>query len=87
MNPFNIFNIFLMILLSSTPSIASTASAHGATSPPPPLDLADAEEFTFETEVNKVMDILIHSLYKTKGLFLSSCPSLSVSRLILFRLI
>ena len=27
----------------------------------------EAEEFTFETEVNKVMDIIIHSLYKTKG--------------------
>lgn len=28
---------------------------------------AGVEEFKFETEVNKVMDIIIHSLYKTKG--------------------
>jgi hypothetical protein len=26
-------------------------------------------EFKFETEVNQVMDIIIHSLYKTKGIF------------------
>ena len=28
---------------------------------------AGVEEFNFETQVNKVMDIIIHSLYKTKG--------------------
>ncbi|KAI8895722.1 Hsp90 protein-domain-containing protein [Globomyces pollinis-pini] len=33
-------------------------------------DLKNHEVFTFETEVNKVMDIIIHSLYKTKDVFL-----------------
>jgi hypothetical protein len=30
-------------------------------------DLEKAEVFEFESQVNQVMDIIIHSLYKTKG--------------------
>jgi hypothetical protein len=32
---------------------------------------SNAEQFKFETQVNKVMDIIIHSLYKTKGILRS----------------
>ena len=43
---------------------------------------AEAQEtFTFETEVNKVMDIIIHSLYKTKDVFLRELISNSADAL------
>ena len=55
------FSIFSCIqagqVLASDPSALSDA-----------LSSTAVEEYHFETQVNKVMDIIIHSLYKTKGI-------------------
>lgn len=44
-------------------------------------DTLTGEEFAFETQVNKVMDIIIHSLYKTKDVFVRELISNSADAL------
>ncbi|KAJ3270285.1 hypothetical protein HDV01_000400 [Terramyces sp. JEL0728] len=79
--------------MSTVPSTAATPAPVQKEQPTsfaqPPVESAgyvdeltkDGQEFKFETQVNKVMDIIIHSLYKTKDVFLRELISNSADAL------
>lgn len=65
------FPVFSLALLLSSVLASETSSE----------PIAEVEEFKFETEVNKVMDLIVHSLYKTKDVFLRELISNSADAL------
>nr|ABU45371.1 Hsp90B [Blastocladiella emersonii] len=58
------------LLLALVALFLVSALSASASDVPPPATEAGAEEFAFQTEVSRVMNIIINSLYKTKEIFL-----------------